>query len=896
MATNTPQFDRLIGGTQDLPPDFSVKRFTSARAQEIAALTQAIEDPQGTCLVFQKLPKHMRRRVMSRTSKRLPRRLREAHMHQDISYYNCIELNGPVDYLLGQLKMLTSKECGLTFEAKLYLDGTREGSVMLFHPNAFPYGAIGKVNFLWKPILHLKSESDMQECQTRTLWIWVHPAFYQEVLDVLISLFHFTEVNSSEDSALNKVIFPSDVIDMLSDDPSISDMKALEKTSSPAKKKRKLAENREKKKDVEETKLAPRNVPFVRTPKYTSSNDSVKMTLLKDTLNRFRLTGPLSHSVLLESLNIAETIDVQSRKYKTSSKIQEESSDMDIICLGSSDECSATTEGKAEEDTDWWKSYYGESKENKESWHYQGELWKNLKRAASPAQLPPCSVLALTIQDPRLLLPSKKTKAVPDSQALMEQHSKENFTSFSPLASVSPIWSSQIRDSATSSKLSTAELAEIRSHNLVPGFISEEFDSEIDDEASLNYSHRRLKVKSCVPILLIQRPGIQNPSEKRLGYGTGWDVVMPAGWAMPLWLAFVFRGARAGGLRESESQGFEADNEAFLAADSVSGIADAEAKQMQLRERYFRLPPNKRPNYIKLGIASPFICSWNVLVSDWMQSTFQNQKMEHTNTSSNVQFFILRDRKKLEYLKSAIDDLKKKVRNGNQKVPDTSKLVDFLPHSTAHCLVPITVHMHGKGNPADHAIICLPSDTDVDNIALNASYPGPIENPLTDEQAGDRKELHAAHKRLLKSLRRKRVKERLKQEDIEALKEESECERDKESGCIMAAKRKQSEHPPTKDIVDKHTETMRSLWLPCTRKMKDSCSRTVIGFVTKGDFSFTESRGVGQGYVVLAALLQMLARCERRLSMEKKLFPPWVLIRNPTNLQYRFGVINIRSI
>ena len=41
-----------------------------------------IEDPQRTGLVFQKLPKHMRRRVMSRTSKRMPRRLREAHMHQ----------------------------------------------------------------------------------------------------------------------------------------------------------------------------------------------------------------------------------------------------------------------------------------------------------------------------------------------------------------------------------------------------------------------------------------------------------------------------------------------------------------------------------------------------------------------------------------------------------------------------------------------------------------------------------------------------------------------------------------------------------------------------------------------------------------------------------------------
>jgi hypothetical protein len=47
MAANKPQFDVLLGGTQDLPLEFSVGRFASARAQEIAALTQAI----GMCII-----------------------------------------------------------------------------------------------------------------------------------------------------------------------------------------------------------------------------------------------------------------------------------------------------------------------------------------------------------------------------------------------------------------------------------------------------------------------------------------------------------------------------------------------------------------------------------------------------------------------------------------------------------------------------------------------------------------------------------------------------------------------------------------------------------------------------------------------------------------------------
>jgi len=72
------------------------------------------------------------------------------------------------------------------------------------------------------------------------------------------------------------------------------------------------------------------------------------------------------------------------------------------------------------------------------------------------------------------------------------------------------------------------------------------------------------------------------------GFSAGWDVVMPAGWALPLWLALVFRGARAGGLRESRSLGFELGRQSVLPPDTVSGSTEEEAQRMQLTERYFR--------------------------------------------------------------------------------------------------------------------------------------------------------------------------------------------------------------------------------------------------------------------------------------------------------------------
>lgn len=43
----------------------------------------------------------------------------------------------------------------------------------------FPLGAIAPVSFLWKPYTNQK------EINHRTLWVWVHPAAYEEALNTL---------------------------------------------------------------------------------------------------------------------------------------------------------------------------------------------------------------------------------------------------------------------------------------------------------------------------------------------------------------------------------------------------------------------------------------------------------------------------------------------------------------------------------------------------------------------------------------------------------------------------------------------------------------------------------------------------------------------------------------
>lgn len=51
--------------------------FAQARAAEISAMLKAVTQKSSNSLVFQTLPRHMRRRAMSHNVKRLPRRLQE---------------------------------------------------------------------------------------------------------------------------------------------------------------------------------------------------------------------------------------------------------------------------------------------------------------------------------------------------------------------------------------------------------------------------------------------------------------------------------------------------------------------------------------------------------------------------------------------------------------------------------------------------------------------------------------------------------------------------------------------------------------------------------------------------------------------------------------------------
>jgi ribonuclease P/MRP protein subunit POP1 len=178
----------------------------------------------------------------------------------DESYYVCLQLEGRQEDLLQGLAKLSSSKTGLTFAAKLYLNGQFEGRTVMYEENKYPFGCIGPVRFLWKAV-----DDHLDDNFNRYLWIWSHPSVYKRVETQLINVFELESQTIDEFDANSNA------------------------------KKRKLNEEKEKQ-TCDETTRSNQN------PVYHSSSKHIKLKNLKDKLVRFKLLGPLSTSILANAL------------------------------------------------------------------------------------------------------------------------------------------------------------------------------------------------------------------------------------------------------------------------------------------------------------------------------------------------------------------------------------------------------------------------------------------------------------------------------------------------------------------------------------------------------------------------------------------------------------------
>ncbi|GBP58115.1 hypothetical protein EVAR_40659_1 [Eumeta japonica] len=755
------QFDSSLGGREHLPQEANSLRFATGRSIEIAAMTENILRPNKTKLIFQTLPVHMRRRVMSHNCKRLPRKLREAHLEQlkksglppkqkrpsrkyrrrpgnllseyirrqrrifwlethiwhakrfhmierwgykiayapcdkafracyratsahcliqDISYLIPIQITGPIGTIKKSFTTMTKQECGLSICAKANITGCREGSVHLYKPEQYPYGYIGKVDYLWEVCNEIFG----------TLWLFVHPAFSEEVKAILTKLFILTNLHYCSD---DKYIVPT--------------------------KKKKPIEN-------------------------LNQEENVNIIFLPNVLNRFRLTGPKSHAIMASSL----------------------------ICVQQNQDLKNNE----------WVSLLKDNDTNIEL-EEKSSYWQMLKEVRSSAELPPRLVLGLIVKDPRLSRPARRTKAIKETTCNNKLNSLLNIPNF---AASSPLWNLNIHENMKSKMLSNTQFIErITKTQIVPGEI---FEND--------------PVIQSVPIILVQRPGSQDAKLKKIGYGCGWDIIMPSGYGLPFWQTLIMFGARAGGLREFESIALEM-GECYMPPDCNSGIQNEIRIEKELKEKYFRLPPNKRVNYIKLAINSPFRCLWKILLKDWCNEQIQ-------------EFYVLRDKHTLQKLQESVD----------KKRP----LSEWTQGNS--CLIPVYLQIVKKGHMNCHAIICLPKLGDFEETAITE----PLHN---DPNARLRKEMRQSHRTHIKSVKRKNVK--LKKRANKGIR-------------VVPCIKKTSKIVPSEYVMK-----MRNLWLPPNvENVRNLCSREVLGYVSQGAFSFSEARSCGVGYIAYNALRTLL--------------------------------------
>ncbi|VVC26851.1 POPLD,Ribonuclease P/MRP, subunit POP1 [Cinara cedri] len=812
IIDNTPGYVRP--GNQ-----VDVDSFLSARNLETQALLNEIQTTKkSNKMIFQRLPKKMRRRVMSTTVKRMPKDLQLAHkksiekqmnkhlrrrkdfrckpknrrldyirrqkngqwlethvwfakrfhmvlkdgyklpksshdktyracyraignhcLAQDISYISCIELKGPYDQIIEGLMHHVNQDCGRTFKAKCYERGTREGSICVYKHDAYPYEAIGLVSFNWDTFIEEKS---------RALWIWAEPLVYKQLVNEF------------------KITFNLEQKDFLEVEPQILKKPELIKRMANCLK---------------------NTTTFIKTPCFI--NGAVKMTLLKGTLNRLRLTGPLSNNVLSRLLYPASLVNSNS-------------------CKGDN----------------WWSFHLNNFKN---SIHIQNELWESFSGSNRPESYSPNCVIGFHTIDPRLVFPKKRTKASPDSKdfILSEDYSINLPTE----ASLSNIWDSSIRKWSTRNKMPNCKINMLRSNCII---------SRNDKVALAEHSI------SCIPILLIQRPGQCFPIT-RPGYGSGWDIVLPAEWAMPFWLGLIMNGCQPGGLRETMTMVLERCLPRSDEPDTDTGKLRSTLEKEEAMQKYFKRPPQMRLNYIKLGFQTPFHCPWDILCNEWMSNTNR--------------IFVLRNIKFLTYLQNLTLKLKDimSVNNLKTEFPELQ-----------NCLVPVRFEISQTGVLKPNSHICLPTPDDLSKVK---TYLGPLEKPHKDLNATKRKIYRLEHKKLLRSLRRKRVMEKTMRNIL--------CKR---------LKRKVS---PTSQIVKEYLNEINKLWIPEEQlPLKHSCSRVILGFSDKSHYSFTKSKNVGMGYMPFPALLELF----NFWSVSKSNLP-YILIRNSNTYQYRYALLSITS-
>ena len=191
---------------------------------------------------------------------------------------------------------------------------------------------------------------------------------------------------------------------------------------------------------------------------------------------------------------------------------------------------------------------------------------------------------------------------------------------------------------------------------------------------------------------------------------------------MAFWMAFVYQGARVGGL--VEAQHILRDSGCLSFPDDFPDTEAGSKEMLSIRnehvQKYLQKPPAKRPNFLKLHVPCPYF-------NDYLQL------VKVLNSDNDLQIFnVLRDRKKLIALSKFLTCHHKLLKE--KQVPHSFK--DLFPNDLFKAsLVPVTVKMLSKGCPESFSMICVPNKEDLKQLR-SGIHKDPLEPLLKNYPPG----------------------------------------------------------------------------------------------------------------------------------------------------------------
>ncbi|NXF02791.1 POP1 protein, partial [Smithornis capensis] len=870
--------------SEEMPKYITVSTFAQARAAEINAMLKAVSQKSSNSLVFQTLPRHMRRRAMSHNIKRLPRRLQEmarreaekaVHQKKEQSKTKCRKARRRHINLVAEFNRRQKKNIWL--------------ETHIWHAKRF---------HMVKKWGYCLGNSPTEKSYRASYRAMTKHCLLQD-----LSYYCCLELTGKENELLKQLARICSIDTGLTFQEACCLSGRFEGSLNLYRADR-----------YPEDMLGP--VTFIWKPRDGSEHRqlwiwvhpahkqvldvSVILVMFLECASLFLLERTINYlALLIIGANLCNThISFSVLGLLTNSDLRRNSYlDFKWGCVVFQEMADTETELN-----NWWVENCKDSE--KVSLHQcQSAIFELLEGMRSPSEMPPGTILGLTVGDPRVNLPKKKTKAMPD----FEKHQDNDKVRQLYLEGVpvdcahSFIWDQDICKNVTENKISEQDLNHMRAQLLVPG------------------SHLDLgPCESKIPILLVQQPG-KMAGEDRPGWGSGWDIYLPKGWGMAFWIPFIYRGVQVGGLQEalkhSEYQRTPHTPNDF--PDCQAGMQFAKELETSLLEKFKRRPPAKRANYVKLGTLSPFICPWGQLTRNWerrmnasggfvrpfcphpecctteagsscdpkaevvREASPETGKVEETmeitsskgalktedvistqdfgerNETKTSDFIVLRSEKVLKQLSAwcyptAGKDRRIRLisRLGQKEMTEDVFLPILMSYPRA--LIWVNLSLLRKGNPELHAMICIPTEDDLLHLSKDKLFCGPQE---------------PKHRDIFKDKVQKQKEEKKKKNNIQATEGDALSISDKEE-------------------IEDHEGLVLGLWSDALPDVTSHCSRTVLGYVTRGDFSLAAGCGEALGFVSLTGLIYMLYN----QPADKK---GLVLLRTPASLQYRFARLNI---